>query len=194
MAKPQILQKLSHDKILTQKNFPLFVETYNYIADRVENLKGDYDENQLAGNITVDNSDPEHPVIRFIPGSQVSGTSGTPSVWELSSGENSYALRNCTVRLARSYFFFPDQTLQKTLTADHFILLGIDHTIPPQIHLSCTDVPTGISLLSGGNYLSNSVQPLYCISNGTISVDYRPLLNIQAYDNRQVEYNPPWEV
>jgi hypothetical protein len=51
MAKPQILQKLSHDKILTQKNFPLFVETYNYIADRVENIKGDYDENPKNGSI-----------------------------------------------------------------------------------------------------------------------------------------------
>lgn len=63
MAKPQLLQKLTHDKLLTKTNFPQFVETYNYTVNRCENIKGDGDE-YGQGLIQVDNTDPEHPIIR----------------------------------------------------------------------------------------------------------------------------------
>ncbi len=63
MAKPQLLQKLIHDKLLTKTNFPQFVETYNYTVNRCENIKGDGDE-YGQGLIQVDNTDPEHPIIR----------------------------------------------------------------------------------------------------------------------------------
>ena len=65
MAKPQIVQKLRHDKLLTQKNFPSFVDTFNYFGDFIENLKGDADVRPDNGCITVDRSNPDHPVIRF---------------------------------------------------------------------------------------------------------------------------------
>lgn len=85
MARPQILQKLNHDKILSQKNFPDFVETFNYAVNRIENLKGDRDLDPQDGNILVDNSNPEHPVIRFVktelsginPPTPISGYTGT---------------------------------------------------------------------------------------------------------------------
>lgn len=64
MAKPQALQKLKHDKLLTKQNFPTFVETHNYIVERCENLKGDDDIGGRKGLINVDNIDPEHPIIR----------------------------------------------------------------------------------------------------------------------------------
>ena len=63
MAKPQLLQKLTHDKLLTKTNFPQFVETYNYTVNRCENIKGDGDD-YGQGLIQVDNTDPEHPIIR----------------------------------------------------------------------------------------------------------------------------------
>ena len=64
MAKPQILQQLTHDKLLAKPNFPQFVETFNYTVNRCENLKGDDDFVGRRGLINVDNTDPEHPVIR----------------------------------------------------------------------------------------------------------------------------------
>lgn len=64
MARPQALQKLKHDKLLTKKNFPTFVETHNYLVERCENLKGDDDIGGRKGLINVDNTDPEHPIIR----------------------------------------------------------------------------------------------------------------------------------
>ena len=65
MAKPQNLQKLRHGKLLTQNNFPSFVDTFNYAVNRIENLKGDADVRPNGGWVTVDNTDPEHPVIRL---------------------------------------------------------------------------------------------------------------------------------
>lgn len=65
MARPELIQQLTHDKILTKGNFPKFVETFNYTVNRLENLKGDYDTDPANGHITLDNTDPEHPVIRM---------------------------------------------------------------------------------------------------------------------------------
>lgn len=63
--KPAILQKLQHGKILCGKVFGTFVETWNYICRRVENIQGDADVNPTKGFVKVDNTDPEHPVIRL---------------------------------------------------------------------------------------------------------------------------------
>ena len=66
MARPQALEVLTHDKLLAKKTFPQFVETFNYTVNRCDNLRGDADGDNDQGKITVDNSDPEHPVIRYI--------------------------------------------------------------------------------------------------------------------------------
>ena len=65
MARPQILQRLTHGKLLTKENFPNFVDTWNYLVERCENLKGDLDVNENFGFIELDDTDPEHPIIRF---------------------------------------------------------------------------------------------------------------------------------
>ena len=65
MAKPIMMQTLGHGKLLTAKNFPQFVETWNYMNKRLENIRGDRDVNPETGHIKVDNTDPEHPVIRL---------------------------------------------------------------------------------------------------------------------------------
>ena len=79
MARPQFLQLLRHGKLLTAANFPQFVETFNYLVSRCENLKGDDDNEFGQGKITVDNADPEHPVIRFV-GKMPSGGGGEVTV------------------------------------------------------------------------------------------------------------------
>lgn len=50
--------------MLTKKNFPTFVDTFNYMLGRIDNIKGDKDINPQNGVISVDNTDPDHPVIR----------------------------------------------------------------------------------------------------------------------------------
>lgn len=64
MAKPPILQQLQKGKLLCDKTAPDFVATFNYSVNRLDNLKGDKDINPQNGVISVDNTDPEHPVIR----------------------------------------------------------------------------------------------------------------------------------
>lgn len=63
-------------KLLTGKNFPQFVDTWNYTTQRIENLKGDRDANPQNGHITIDNADPEHPIIRYVGKNQQSELSG----------------------------------------------------------------------------------------------------------------------
>ena len=84
--RPQTLQKLKHGDAITGANFPTFVETYNYTVERCDNLKGDKDVNPQSGIIRVDNTDPEHPVIRCdLPETYGSGGAGGevfPSAFE----------------------------------------------------------------------------------------------------------------
>lgn len=55
---------------------PGFVETFNYLVDFVKNLKGDKDRRADA-SVSVDVSDPAHPVIRY---ESETGESGSISV------------------------------------------------------------------------------------------------------------------
>lgn len=80
MARPVAIQKLEKGKLLTGTNFPQFVDSWNYVAERIENLKGDRDANPQGGRITIDSSDPEHPIIRYV---------GKDAVGELSGGVTS---------------------------------------------------------------------------------------------------------
>lgn len=67
MSKPSLLQKLKHGLWLSQKNFPFFVDTWNYLVERSRGLRGDKDVNPKDGYIIVDNTDEEAPIIRFSP-------------------------------------------------------------------------------------------------------------------------------
>lgn len=58
-------QYLKHGKALCGAVFGTFVETFNRLVSRAENMKGDKETGDGAGYITVDNADPDHPVIRF---------------------------------------------------------------------------------------------------------------------------------
>ena len=63
--KPQILAKLKHGKLICRAIYPTFVETWNWLVRFTSTMKGDADVNPQAGFITIDRTDPDHPVIRF---------------------------------------------------------------------------------------------------------------------------------
>lgn len=73
MAKPIAVQKLKHGKALCGKTFGGFVDTFNWLVDFCQSLKGDKDANQGNGTITLDRADPSAPVIR---GTNAQGGSG----------------------------------------------------------------------------------------------------------------------
>lgn len=85
MARPQFMQRLRHGKLLTKENFPQFVETWNYITNRLDNIKGDADVRPQDGNIKFDNTDPEHPIIRFTGNISATGNSATADCVSISA-------------------------------------------------------------------------------------------------------------
>lgn len=76
MAKPAYIQRLEKGKLLNGSNFPEFVNTWNFTVEKLENLKGDRDVDPQGGHISVDSSNPEHPVIRFHKEQEKSETVG----------------------------------------------------------------------------------------------------------------------
>ena len=78
MARPPRIEKLRHGKLLCGSVFRFFVETWNWLVGYVDNMKGDADVNPQAGHITIDRTDPDHPVIRFRADKVAGGKSVTP--------------------------------------------------------------------------------------------------------------------
>lgn len=96
MAKPIAVQKLKHGKALCGKTFGGFVDTFNWLVDFCQSLKGDKDANQTTGTITLDRADPSAPVIRGT-NAQVGGGGGggdgwhAPGCWEIAPVEGASA-------------------------------------------------------------------------------------------------------
>lgn len=63
MARPQVLQKLKHGKILSKAAFPFFTATWNWLITAFANLKGDR-EMGGQGFIYVDRGNEDAPIIR----------------------------------------------------------------------------------------------------------------------------------
>lgn len=92
--RPNGIQHIQHDKALNKKNFPLFAETFNYTVDRADNIKGDGDVDPQNGFVHVDNTNPEHPIIRLINtdklgvGGHGGGGSGSIEPWDFNYEDN----------------------------------------------------------------------------------------------------------
>ena len=63
--KPQTLAELRHGKFICRAVYPTFVATWNWIVRFTSTIKGDFDVNPKTGVVTVDRTDPDHPVIRL---------------------------------------------------------------------------------------------------------------------------------
>ena len=70
MAKPPRLEKLRHGRLLSGKVFRFFVETWNWLVGAFDNMRGDADINPAQGSISIDRTDPDNPVIRFVGAKQ----------------------------------------------------------------------------------------------------------------------------
>lgn len=63
--RPSVLQTLKDGLALCGKNFPNFVNTWNWLVNAFDNLRGDADINNETGHIKIDRTDPKHPVVRL---------------------------------------------------------------------------------------------------------------------------------
>lgn len=62
MARPAILCKLQKGRLIDAQ--PNFVETFNWMVDFINNLRGEGELNAEASTLVVDRTDPSAPVIR----------------------------------------------------------------------------------------------------------------------------------
>ena len=154
MAKPGILQRLTKGWLLSGKNFPGFADTFNYAVDRIENLKGDFDTNPKTGYVTVDNADPEHPVIRLakIPERTVSVL---PGCFDL---DDDYNFINRYYRVEQ-YVFEMGET---AIDGEGLYYISIHATNPSGASIKTTSDLNGYNSVVSN--LENSAIPLYLVT------------------------------
>jgi len=85
MARPQRIEKLRHGRLLCGSVFRFFVETWNWLTAYVDNMKGDAETDPQSGYITIDRTDPDHPVIRFRADKVASGDGETVTPDDIST-------------------------------------------------------------------------------------------------------------
>lgn len=68
------------------------------------------------------------------------------------------------------------------------------HTTSPAVHMYVGNYSSAASLLGGtaANCISASITPLYRVTDNEVACDFRYMLNIQAYDNRNYSTNMPY--
>lgn len=184
------LQYLKHGKALCGAVFGSFVETFNRLVDFYVNLKGDA-EVSSEGCISIDRTDPAHPVIR-LNRAKVGATSGgnsLPGAFELTEADDSsgYLLTNCFWNVGgRSYghddiqYAFPAGSCylyaKFSLTAMGVVEIGAVGSVP--------------ELAEPQSAYDSYIVPLYHISTNTDSngntartvVDLRNAPQIQAFE------------
>lgn len=100
--------QLQHGLFLNKKNFPDFVESFNWIGERLRNLKGDFDVDPDNGFITIDETDEKHPVIRLtntdkLGGGKGEGYDGCFEIdWDSKSFKNPYVQVGNQIRECQS--------------------------------------------------------------------------------------------
>lgn len=113
--------------------------------------------------------------------------SGYPGPWEITINEQTgdATFTNCVAKVARAYHFFQDQSANVG-GGDKMVYFVMTHATSPSVHMYVGNYSSAASLLGGtdANCISASITPLYRITDNKVTCDYRYMLNIQAYDNR----------
>ena len=194
MAKPQVLQKLEHGKLLTKSNFPQFVDTWNYVVNRCQNLKGDGDLYN-GGLINIDNTNPEYPVVRlnkYLLGDGYVEGPFAVNIQALSDDQDkpvtNAEFRNCVLRYDNEYYrYLDDDGDELTLSCEmrtpnedllfYVRSLPVDDTLSMEV--SCNTVKNVWEFLS--TEIDNDQWKytlLYTVNNNEVVKDWRYEMNI----------------
>ena len=111
------------------------------------------------------------------------GGTSIPGPFEMELEGTTASFTNCVMRIARGYFFFPNQTCTVP-NGNSIVYVILTHSSNPTIEVSAGDFQTVSQNLSDrwSNMLSVTVTPLYRTLSGDILCDYRYMMNVQAYD------------
>ncbi len=175
MAKPPI-QVLQKGKFLCAKNFPSFVDTFNYALSRIENLKGDQDANPKGGRITVDVTDPEHPIIRYHdPKEDEKNKIRIEEVCEIDWDEKK--IKNIYIQVEQ--ILYTETDLPFTPVSRGFLLLTIDATSAISVK-TVSDVAEFNELACN---IKNHVVPLCYMEDDTYG--HRRVIDMRAIPHAQ---------
>lgn len=126
------VQKLHHGVIISRRQFPRFVETYNFLVDFVNNLKGDADIPNDHGHISVDRTVEDHPVIRISSfkgiGGGGGGGTGYPRRYEIGIERRLLTFDNCYYRIGGQTFEGGSNSITVNHGGDTIVALVIDIT------------------------------------------------------------------
>lgn len=129
--------------------------------------------------------DNQHGKVDYTPLSALG--SGYPGPWEITIDEDTgdATFTNCVAKVARAYHFFGDQTANVG-GGDKMVYFVMTHTTSPSVHMYVGNYSNAAGLLGGtdANCISASITPLYRVTDNKVTCDFRYMLNIQAYDNR----------
>lgn len=129
--------------------------------------------------------DNQHGKVDYTPLSALG--SGYPGPWEITINEQTgdATFTNCVAKVARAYHFFQDQSANVG-GGDKMVYFVMTHATSPSVHMYVGNYSSAPGILGGtdANCISASITPLYRITDNKVTCDYRYMLNIQAYDNR----------
>lgn len=184
-----ITQQLKHGLLLCKKNFSNFVDAWNLVQKRSENLKGDGDTDGQSGYITVDNTDEYHPVIRFDSSKLLSSDSGKDDDNKADNGcfklventvVNNFYMEGGKLRQ------LPDYTLQSDLSSLSGQILyfqldssGISSDNSSDSHFGTCTLS---ELQSIQEDYSKYIYPLYSFGEDGVEVDFRTAPNVQMWE------------
>jgi len=119
-------ERLKHGKALCGKVFRTFVETFNWHTSFCLNLKGDGDFPGSNGNITLDRSNPDFPVIRFKELEEEEEETKQTPCWSFS---DTGGWTNCILQLGYNHFMISSDVSEQTharITGHSSLISGTD--------------------------------------------------------------------
>ena len=168
-------QYLKHGKALCGRVFGMFVDTFNWHNDYLLNLRGDRDVNGDHGRITLDCSEPHHPVIRYVrPEDDGSADTRVNGCFELVDGKivNCYYNRGgITLSIGET-----DVSSMITTTVKSAICLELG-----LISGSIVLIPYS-ELRTRQEDLAKYTFPLYLVEGGKVVCDLRSAPQIQVFE------------
>jgi hypothetical protein len=180
------VQLLKHGLALCKANFDRFVESWNHVVQRSANLAGDGDDGR-NGKIKIDNSDVDHPVIRFVGGSSSSTADVLPSAFQLtivkSDGEVSgYEIKNCYSMIG-GIVSYTKQTYSVTYSGSPFFIVARYYDSSGSLSLGAVTTFADLTALKNdqSRYNVYTVPLYYC--DGENVIDLRTAPQVQVFEN-----------
>lgn len=177
--RPETLQLLKEGKLLASSVFPALVETWNWLVEAFDGIKGDYDLNPKEGYITVDKRDPAHPVIRLAKPVKAEDGSGE----QLQAFNSNFQFKDGSILsgvvcIARQYYLVdglsPAEGESRISDGEYRLKFTLNNSTKQWVIV----VEKGSGFAAPND--TTSYAPLFSIYDGEVAADYRNTVYLYA--------------